>query len=58
MDLEKNDRVQCSLKEYANKTGIVKKIDTLQLEKTSACIVKFDDIENLVMMFTKYLTKI
>lgn len=58
MDLEKNDRVQCSFGEYANKTGIIKKIDTLQLEKTSACIVKFDDIENLVMMFTKYLTKI
>lgn len=58
MDFEKNDRVRCSFGEYNNKTGIIKKIDTLQLEKTAACIIKFDDIENLVMIFTKYLTKI
>ena len=58
MDFEKNDRVQCSFREYNNKTGSIKKIDTLQLEKSSACIVKFDDIENLVMIYTKYLTKI
>jgi len=51
--------VRCSQEGVrANKLATVKKVDTLQLEKTKACIIKFDDEDNLVMMYFKYLTKI
>lgn len=53
-----NDKVSCSHAQYANKTGIVHRLDTLKLKKDTACIVKFDHNDSLVMVFTKYLTKI
>ena len=59
MDFNLNDRVRCSQEgEHANKLATVKRADALQLEKTKACIIKFDNEEGLVMMYTKYLTKI
>jgi hypothetical protein len=59
MEFNLNDRVRCSQEgAHANKLATVKKVDTLQLEKTKACIIKFDDDEGLVMMYSKYLTKI
>lgn len=59
MEFNVNDRVRCSQEgENANKLATVKRAETLQLEKTKACIIQFDNEEGLVMMFSKYLTKI
>ncbi len=59
MEFNLNDRVRCSQEgKYANKLATVKKVDTLQLDKSTACVIAFDDNEGLVMMYCKYLTKI
>lgn len=58
MEFNLNDRVRCTDGEHANKQGIVKKASTLKLEKTKACIVQFDNEDNLVMIYHKDLTKI
>ena len=59
MEFNVNDRVRCSQEgEHANKLATVKRGETLQLEKTKACIIQFDNEEGLVMIYSKYLTKI
>ena len=59
MEFNSNDRVRCSQEgEHANKLATVKRAATLQLKRTKACIIKFDNEEGLVMMYSKYLTRI